>query len=249
MKKQIKRMRNFSYSSFVLLGFSALVSAADYSQTNGPATEYVVQLKKIELCTDLSCTTSHTLVEKTMALDIASVSVGAQVGSYAKEIFLPPRNVTFTHLRSTVDGTFTITGYAPSTLGGSSYCYTTSGSDGSKTALAGGSLTNSAATAAASANSVSLELPSDGGVNVAFYINGGTVNGNWTYNAGQTMVGNDFLHTVALSSPYVYSGKIPVIDMAFGTQLAVQGTEMGGGDASNDCNLSPGEPVITVTIN
>jgi hypothetical protein len=248
MNKQPNYLKDSVLVAIGVLLPSFFVLAADYDVTRGPASEYVVQLKKIELCSDINCSTAHTLVEKTMSLDIASVSVGAQVGSYAKEIFLPPRSVTFTHLRTTVDGTFTITGYAPSTLGGSSYCYTTTGSDGSKTALAGGTLTNSAATAAASANSVLLELPSDGGVNITFYEDGGTDNNTWTYGAGQTMVGNDFLHTVALSSPYVYSGKIPVIDMAFGTQLAVQGTEMGGGDASNDCNLSPGEPVISVTI-
>lgn len=237
----------FSITLIMLCLTGMTANAASWQNTNGPATQYIVQLKRIDLCTDVSCSTSHTLVEKTMSLDIASVSAGQEVGTYAAEVILPPKGVVYTHFRSKVDGTFTIKGYAPSTTSGGAYCYTSS--NGTQTALAGGTYTTSATTAAANATAVNLELPSDTS-NITVNVNGTTTVGTWSYPSYQDQQGNDFFHTVSLSRPYIYMGEgVPTIDMAFGTQLAVLGTEMGGGDASGDCNLTPGEPVINVTIN
>ena len=241
-------MLNKKISQFVVLIVGSILTSvvfADNGDTRtGPATQYTVTVKKVELCTDSSCSTAHTLVTKTAAMDIASAAVGASVGSYASTMALPPMGVTYSHMRSTIDRTFTIKGYALSASTGN-YCYT-DGSSGTQTAFAAGTHTTSAATAASSATASALELGDAGAITAI--INGTTTTVTMDYNSGISLSGDDMLYTLALSSPYTYYGQTPIIDMAFGTKNAVNVMEMGGGTASNDCNLFPGEPSMTVTF-
>ena len=241
-------MLNKKISQFVVLIvgsiLTSVVFAANGNTRTGPATQYTVTVKKVELCTDSSCSTAHTLVTKTAAMDIASAAVGAAVGSYASTMTLPPMGVSYTHMRSTIDRTFTIKGYGLSASSGQ-YCYT-DGSVGTKTALAAGTHTTSATTAASSATASALELGDAG--TITAIINGGTTTVTMDYNSGISLSGDDMLYTLALSSPYTYYGQTPIIDMAFGTKNAVNVMEMGSGTASNDCNLFPGEPNMTITF-
>ena len=243
-------MLNKKISQFVVLIvgsiLTSVVFAANGNTRTGPATQYTVTVKKVELCTDSSCSTAHTLVTKTAAMDIASAAVGASVGSYASTMALPPMGVTYSHMRSTIDRTFTIKGYALSASTGN-YCYT-DGSSGTQTAFAAGTHTTSAATAASSATASALELGDTGAGALTAFINGGTTTVTIDYDSGISLSGDDMLYTVALSSPYTYYGQTPIIDMAFGTKNAVNVMEMGGGTASNDCNLFPGEPSMTITF-
>ncbi|MDP6772598.1 MAG: hypothetical protein QF704_17955, partial [Anaerolineales bacterium] len=66
-------------------------------------------MKKVELCTSSACTTTTVLAEKDGTFDIASASAGADVGSwitgYALEI-----GTTYTHIKATINSTFTIKG-------------------------------------------------------------------------------------------------------------------------------------------
>jgi hypothetical protein len=243
-------MLNKKISQFVVLIvgsiLTSVVFADDGDTRTGPATQYTVTVKKVELCTDSSCSTAHTLVTKTAAMDIASAAVGASVGSYASTMALPPMGVTYSHMRSTIDRTFTIKGYALSASTGN-YCYT-DGSAGAQTAFAAGTHTTSAATAASSATASALELGDTGAGALTAFINGGTTTVTIDYDSGISLSGDDMLYTVALSSPYTYYGQTPIIDMAFGTKNAVNVMEMGSGTASNDCNLFPGEPNMTITF-
>ena len=226
---------------------SSIVFATNGDTRAGPATKYEVTLKKIEFCSDSACTTSHTLVTKTSDMDIASAEVGAEVGSYASTMTLPPMGVTYTHMRSTVDRTMSITGYALSASSGH-YCYT-NGEAGGKTAFAAGVHTTSAATAAGSATASALEAPTPS-VNITTFINGGTDADNFsmTYDTGYAISGDDLTVITALATPYTYYGQTPMIDISFGTTAGVSSVEAGGGTASNDCNLFPGAPAMTITI-
>ncbi len=223
--------------------------SADWQNQTGPTSQYSVTLYKMELCTDSSCSTAHTIAEKTKTFDIASSGIGAELGSYADKIILPPKGVTYTHLRSTVNRTFTITGYAPSADGSSLYCYT-NGTGGSYTATAPGTLAASTAIALENAVPTSLvsvnHTPTSGGT-IAAYKNGGIANITFTYSSSE-ISGDSILYTIAMDSPYTYSNKIPVIDVSFGTQTALTSMEAGGGNNSNDCNLFPGDPNMRVTI-
>lgn len=224
----------------------ALANSANGDTRSGPATQYTVTVKKVELCTSSACTTAHTLVTKTSDMDIASAAVGAAVGSYASTMTLPPMGVSYSHMRTTIDRTFTIKGYGLSASSGQ-YCYT-DGSDGTKTAFAAGTNTTSATTAASSATASALELPNTGADAVTARYVGGTTTTTITYNSEISLSGDDMLYTKALTTPYTYYGQTPLIDISFGTQNAVNSMEMQGGDADGDCNLFPGEPTMTITI-
>ncbi len=228
---------------------STYAYSADWENQNGPTSQYSVTLYKMEFCTDSTCSTAHTIAEKTKTFDIASSSIGAELGSYADKIILPPKGVTYTHLRTTVNRTFTITGYAPSADGSSVYCYT-NGTGGSYTAMAPGTLAVSAAAALENAvptSLVSVNHTPDSGGTVTAYKNGSTVNITFTYSSSE-ISGDNILYTIAMDAPYTYSGKTPVIDVSFGTQTALTSMEAGGGNNSNDCNLFPGDPNMRVTI-
>lgn len=230
--------------------FSTYVYAVDWQNQEGPTSQYSVTLKKMEFCTDSACSTAHTIAEKTKVFDIASTSIGAELGSYADKIILPTAGVTYTHLRSTVSRTFNITGYAPSADGSSVYCYT-NGTGGSYTAMSPGTLAATTADALANATStalVSVNDTSDSGGTITAYKNGTTANITFSYSSSE-ISGDDILYTIAMDAPYTYAGKIPVIDVSFGTQTALTSMEAGGGNNSNDCNLFPGDPNMRVAIN
>jgi len=243
-------MFNIKMNKFMALIVGSLITPVVFSDNGdtrkGPASQYTVTVKKVELCTTSACTTAHTLVTKTSAMDIASAAVGAAVGSYASTMTLPPMGVTYSHMRTTVDRTFTIKGYALSASSGQ-YCYT-DGTTGAKTVLTAGVNTTSSSTAASSATASALELPNTSTTANHNDLGAGSRSVTITYDSGISLSGDDMLFTKALTTPYTYYGQTPLIDISFGTQNAVNSMEMGGGNANGDCNLFPGEPVMTITI-
>jgi len=230
---------------------ASFVHAGAGTTTTGPASEYIVTVKQVELCTGVDCGTAHTLVTKTANMDIAGVAVGASVGSYASTITLPPMGVTYTHMRTTVDRTFTITGYAASTSSGN--CYTKTGTpstDGSATTFETGDYVAGSASAA-NAGSATLELVDASAIPINGHDSSATATWSYsspTYAAKLALSGDDMLYTVALTSSYTYTGKSPIIDISFGTENAVTNVESDG-VSDDECNLLPGEPEMTVTIN
>ena len=69
---------------FLILALTILFFNKGYAASGeGAATEYIVTVKKIELCEDSACATSTTVGDSKMGVDIASVSAGADIGSYA----------------------------------------------------------------------------------------------------------------------------------------------------------------------
>jgi hypothetical protein len=225
---------------------SSIVFSTNGDVRTGPATQYTVTVKQVELCTSSACTMAHTLVTKTSDMDIASAAVGASVGSYASTMTMPPMGVTYSHMRTTIDRTFTIKGYALSASSGQ-YCYT-DGSAGTKTAFAAGLNTTSASTAASSATASALELPNTGSGAVTLRYSGGTSTATVTYNSEISLSGDDMLFTKELTTPYTYYGQTPLIDISFATATGVGRVEAQGGDGDGDCNLMPGEPSMVITI-
>jgi len=237
---------------FLAVFFSEITYSGVGTKANGPASEYIVTLKKVELCTDVDCGTAHTLVTKTKNMDIASGTVGAAVGSYASTMTLPPMGVSYSHMRSTVDRTFTITGYAASTSSG--YCYTKTGTpdtNGTTTAFETGTY---AATPVdvTNAGSATLELVDAAAIPINGHTHYPVATATWsysspTYAAKLELSGDDIMYTAALSSAYTYYGQTPIIDISFGTQNAVTNVESDA-VSDGDCNLLPGEPDMSVTI-
>ena len=113
-----------------LVLFSFLIFNNAYSAT-GEATEYIVTMKKVELCEDSACATSYTIGDSSMDADIAAANAGATVGNYASTSGIPAGK-TYAHLRVTLSRTFTITGTVE--FSGDD-CATDGGSDMSATQL------------------------------------------------------------------------------------------------------------------
>jgi len=105
------------YLIFFITIISLKLYAADDVAT--PST-YKITMTKAELCTSAACTTSTVLAEKTSTFDIASASAGADVGDWITSFALEV-GTTYTHIKATMNTTFTIAGY---TTNGSIYCVT-----------------------------------------------------------------------------------------------------------------------------
>ena len=94
---------------FFILLFTLFITEKGYTASDeGQPTQYQVTMKRVELCTDLACTSPYVVGEKDMDADIASVTAGADVGSFAPTTGIPP-GIVYTHLRVTISRTFTVT--------------------------------------------------------------------------------------------------------------------------------------------
>ena len=98
----------------ILLIFSITILLFNKSYAasgSGPATEYKVTMKKVELCTAstsvTSCENAIVIGNTEKTVDIASTSAGSAAASYGDPALLP-LGVTYTHMRVTIDRKFTI---------------------------------------------------------------------------------------------------------------------------------------------
>lgn len=76
----------------------------------GAATRYDVSVQSVALCTEASCANPVLVGTGARSFDIASAAVGAAVGSYANMDSVS--GGTYTHVRTIVSRTFSITGAA-----------------------------------------------------------------------------------------------------------------------------------------
>ena len=113
---------------------STQVYAADDVAT--PST-YKVTMKKVELCTSSACSSPTTVASGSQAVNIASLSAGAEAGAFGSTAGLPI-GTTFTHIRVTLNRAFTIEGEV--NVSGNNWCSTDSADAGSATALHVGTL-------------------------------------------------------------------------------------------------------------
>jgi len=92
-----------------------------------------VTMEKMELCTDATCSDPTLVCNSTLLVDIASVTVGADVGSWCSMAGLPI-GIAYSHVRVHVNRKFSIAGYTVDSLdnpavSGKNDCHT-GGSDG-----------------------------------------------------------------------------------------------------------------------
>ena len=209
----------------------------------GDATEYIVEVQKVELCEDSACSTSTTVGDTAASFNISSSSAGAEVGSFAKTTGLP-LGTTFTHLRVTVSRTFTITGSVTTDNGD---CMTDGGTDASATQLLVGKLTGSAV-------STSMFLPNTGSYGATDGTRDGDVgssNIDMDYSSPQhaismTVSGSTAVMIYKLANPYTVKFKSPLIKVKFQTNDAVGAFRL---DAATDvCSMYPEEPLVSIDI-
>ena len=220
---------------FLILALTILFFNKVYAATGeGVATEYIVQMEKLELCEDSACATSSTVGDSKMKVNIASVSAGADIGSYAATTGLP-LGTTFSHLRVTVSRTFTVTG---TVTAGSTDCVTDGGTDNTATNLL------DAGTGTAVSTTMYL-------VNAATYnaSNGATGGSDLTmsyssptYATSMTVSGDTAVMIYKLTSPFTVGLKAPTIKVIFNTNTAI-----GADDTA--CVMWLQEPYCQITIN
>lgn len=219
---------------FLILLFTFLILNKGYAATaTGEATEYEITMKKVELCSDATCTTPITVGERDMAADIAAADAGATVGNYASTAGIP--SGTYSHIRITISRTIQITGTV--VISGSSSCFTDGGTDNVAD--------NLLVTTATSASSTTMYLVNDDIYAVGTGATGSDITigyTNPTYATSMSVSGDNAVMIYELTEPYTRLLKAPVIKVAFNTENAV-----GCEDTTADVMWIE-EPYVSITI-
>ena len=224
---------------FFILLFTFFIIERGYTASDeGQPTQYQVTMKKVELCTDLACSTTYTVGERDMDADIASVSAGADIGAYAPTTGIPP-GIVYTHLRVTISRTFTVTA-SISVDGG--LCRTDGGNNANATQMTVG-----ASSGTAVAETMYL-------VNAGSYgASDGTRDGDEgssnidigysSPSSAKTMSvsGDNAVMVYELTAPYQKTLRAPVIKVKFDTSTAV-------GVENTACAMYINEPSVTISL-
>ena len=220
---------------FLILALTILFFNKSYAATGeGAATEYIVQMEKLELCEDSACATSTTVGDSKMKVNIASVSAGADIGSYAATTGLP-LGTTFSHLRVTVSRTFTVTG---TVTAGSTDCVTDGGTDNTATNLLDAGTGTAVSTTMYLVNAATYNASNGatGGANIPISYS------SPTYATSMTVSGDTAVMIYKLTSPFTVGLKAPTIKVIFNTNTAI-------GADDNACVMWLQEPYCQITIN
>ena len=204
----------------------------------GQPTQYQVTMKKVELCTDLACTSPYVVGERDMDADIASVSAGADVGNFAPTTGIPP-GIVYTHLRVTISRTFTITA-SISVDGG--LCRTDGGDNATATQMTVGASSGTAVAETMYLVNAGSYGASDGTRDGAV----GSSNIDIDYSSpssakSMTVSGDNAVMTYELVSPYQKTLRAPVIKVKFNTSTAV-------GVEDTACSMWINEPSVTIAL-
>ena len=262
---------------FILTFTHLAFSNADHGgshESNADASQYTLTIKKVEMCTGTSsgsCDGAVTVGEETKAMDIASVDIGLAVAEYGSPTLLP-LGETYTHMRTTMDRTFTV-----STSSGIVVPSSREGADDltcnaklvTDTNYAGHGGTDEAT---AKYTHVPIMTPGGSLSTTEVRMMNATVSricGTDTCSAGQDDVswttygvvsnpgsgkavykqvsGDDFILIHELSVPFTVSLITPQIDIAFGTSNTINVVSMNAG-TTDYCRFDALEPVVTITI-
>ena len=199
-------------------------------------------MKKVELCTDLACTSPFILGEKNMAADIVPTEGGKNVANYASTSGIPV-GIVYTHLRVTLDRTFKITGIV--NVG--------TGEDEKDCRTDGGN----------NADATTMTIGTDGGTPAEeemFLVNAGGYANDTGTRAGDlgssdldisyaspnpaksiSVSGDNALLVYELTAPYQKTLRAPVIKIAFNTSEAISAND----DA---CAMWIEEPTVSITL-
>ena len=231
----IHNMKKIFFILFIMFFICGKAFAADAS---GQPTQYQVTMKKVELCTDLACTSPYVVGERDMDADIASVSAGTDVGNFAPTTGIPP-GIVYTHLRVTISRTFTITA-SISVDGG--LCRTDGGDNATATQMTVGASSGTAVAETMYLVNAGSYGASDGTRDGAV----GSSNIDVDYSSPSsaktmTVSGDNAVMTYELTSPYQKTLRAPVIKVKFNTSTAV-------GVEDTACSMWINEPSVTIAL-
>ncbi len=240
MMKTCRNVTLFAVAAMTL--YATPPTQAAVPGTGAAATVYQVQVKQVDLCTDSSCSSYHTLGSSTQTFDIASVSAGAQIGSYANASGLIP-GTTYTYVKVTIDESITMSG---SGTDGDVSCATdaTPAQDGDANTA---EVSNNTGTA----ESEEYIIPSDAG-DFAAMSDSDWEDLNITIRNTDADAVGDVVITYPLTSSYTVTGVEPLVEISFDTSTALgimdsnsPGTVAGDG---GNCIIFPRPPTVTITV-
>ena len=217
----------------ILVAFFLTMNNVYAASGTGEATQYKITMKKVELCSDSTCTTPVLVGEKDLQADIAAGDAGATVGTFASTSGIP--GGTYTHIRITISRSIQITG---SVVVGSGACFTDGGLDNV--------VDNLLPTAATAAVSTPMYLSDEDGYKVgtgdtsASNIN--IVYSTPKYAASMSVSGDNAIMIYKLKQSYTRLVKTPLIKISFNTENA-----LGCEDTTSDVMWIE-EPFVSITI-
>ena len=223
---------------FILLLTFFIIERGYTASDEGQPTQYQVTMKKVELCTDLACSTTYTVGERDMDADIASVTAGADIGAYAPTTGIPP-GIVYTHLRVTISRTFTVTA-SISVDGG--LCRTDGGNNANATQMTVGASSGTAVAETMYLVNAGSYGASDGTRDGAV----GSSNIDVDYSSPSsaktmTVSGDNAVMVYELTAPYQKTLRAPVIKVKFDTSTAV-------GVENTACAMYINEPSVTISL-
>ena len=226
---------------FFILLFAFFITEKGYTASDeGQPTQYEVTMKKVELCTDLACSSPYTLGEKDMDADIASVTAGADIGTYAPTTGIPP-GIVYTHLRVTISRTFTITA-SISVDGG--LCRTDGGDNANATQMTVGASSGTAVAETMYLVNAGGYGPSDGTRDGDVDAADNDIDVDYSSPSSaktMTVSGDNAVMVYELTAPYQKTLRAPVIKVKFNTATAI-------GVEDTACSMYINEPSVTISL-
>ena len=231
-------IHNMKKIFFILLFTFFIIERGYTASDEGQPTQYQVTMKKVELCTDLACSTTYTVGERDMDADLASVSAGADIGAYAPTTGIPP-GIVYTHLRVTISRTFTITA---SISVGAGLCRTDGGDNATATQMTVGASSGTAVAETMYLVNAGSYGATDGTRDGAV----GSSNIDVDYSSpssakSMTVSGDNAVMVYELTAPYQKTLRAPVIKVKFNTATAI-------GVEDTACSMYINEPSVTISL-
>ncbi len=262
----MKKYLSLILSLIAMYFFTSVFAVADHGTDK--ALTYKVTMKKVELCTGstpdksnmtntATCTGAVTIGNGVKVVDIAAVGAGMAAATYGDATLLP-LGETYTHMRVTIDRTFTIKGTARSD-GGTTCSTRTAGTSAN---YPGGSHTGTekytykpVVAASGTAQEMENTLVSDNytrcnnaacsnqSADVTMTYNQGTGSATAQTQHADGSTNPDHVMTYLLTKPFTVSMVTPTIDISFGTKNSIVAHDVG-----TLCMVDNAEPVVTITI-
>ncbi len=222
---------------YFLIFFSIILTSYSSYSASGSADTYTVTMLKVELCTEATCATTTEVASGSQGVNIASLDAGAEAAKFGNTSGLPI-GTTFTHLRVTLDRTFTISGTV--TDGSNGTCTTDGSTEADATTMHVGTKDDTSGKA-----DTTFEI-----VDAGNYGSGGNISISYSSpsSAVSMSVGSPVTAQMqliyALTSAYTVGIVAPKIKVSFDVATAVGGAV----DAGGTCRMWPNEPTVTIAL-
>ena len=226
---------------FCVLFVNFFFIASAYSADNiATPTKYQLTMKKVELCSSITCSNSTVLAEKDGTFNIASTSAGADVGNWITAFALEVGR-TYTHIKATISTTFTIAGYTTNSDISSDNCLTAASPNTASDHAQGPIVAGSSSTSGADMSWIlPNKLDADNGSPYGDLTTSFSDNGVTKGNAAST-----FIWTGALSSSYIpTTNSAPKITIKFDVTNQLKSTQAG----ADTCYMWIEPPTVGVTL-